>query len=144
MINLTNQSKLQELDWTHKRVELFSGANEVAIKYTFVTAPQSQDLLYFDIVINHSHTNEKNGKVFHARVSQRFSFKDYREGAPLDYLYKLMEVTTSLYAQLFYKKREGTNLQHHKIPKPNFEFYKATLALSNEDFRKAQHGNYEL
>jgi hypothetical protein len=143
MAYFSEKTNLQILNWTHKPVEQFMGINETAIKYTFAIQHVGKETVNFDIVINNTHTNARTGKPFHARVSQRFVIKECLN-SEASWLYGMMQEATSLYAQEFYKRRDGTNLIHHKIPVPNFDYYKVTLFLCIADFQKGTNNSRDI
>lgn len=123
-MNVTQQFDIKIEKWEQQGMDKFIGANNEWLNYTLGITPQDPrfpDCCYFNVWVEKTIENSKNGVVFHAKTYNCFKVQNNGEKPTIEFFFSLIEAAGFEFAKMYHLRVEGTNLAHHKIPKPTIE-----------------------
>jgi hypothetical protein len=128
-MQIIEQYPLQVEKWEHLQIDKFSGTLfENGYSYNFGITPQDPmdyECCYVNIWIGIIIVNKNaNTTVFKAQTYSCFKIQNENRKPSTEFCFELTEKATFDFAKEFHVRTNGTNLQHHKIHKPQLTILK--------------------
>jgi hypothetical protein len=133
--------------WIHLPPEKFFGLNRDN-QYTLIFGITPEDPLdltccYFNVWVEKEVKNETTGEIaFYAKTYSVFKVNNEFKIPTADFFFSLVCQATRDFAELFYTRTNGTNLEGHKIKKPQFSEYQEDLQKTIDIWSKKYRNSH--
>jgi len=126
-VKLIKQYDIKVEQWRHDDAEKFMGANRNWFNHSLgITPPdpRNPDFCYFNVWVERTYKNERNGIVFHAKTYSCFLVQHNNRVPSEEFYFDLIEKATCQFGKIFRQRTRQSNLLDQETPDPQIKSLK--------------------